>query len=217
MLAQSIPTPSVPQPPALPATNAPQAIYRALRDQRDVLGDQLRNAQNLREQLVGQLSENPPAVVKTSIEKRIANVDERIANLDKQIASADQAVANSAAIPGAIVREPPLPRQGPPDAVYALSGMFMVIVFLPLSIAFTRRIWRRSAKATVVLPPEVAQRMESIERGVEAIAIEVERIGEGQRFLSQLLGDRQDLRALGVGAAQPLPVGEREKVEVRRS
>ena len=216
MLAQSIPTPSLPQPAALPATDAPQAIYRALESQREVLGDQLQQVQQLREQLVGQLNDSPAAVIKTSLEKRIASVDERIADLDKQIAKADQAVANAAAVPGAIVHEPPMPRQGPPDEVYALSALFMLIVILPFTVAFARRIWRRSAKATVVLPPEMGQRMESIERGVEAIAIEVERIGEGQRFLSQLLGERQDLRALGVGAAQPIPVSEREKVEVRR-
>ena len=75
----------------------------------------------------------------------------------------------------------------------------MVIVMLPMSIAFARRVWRRSARAEVTLPQEVSQRMESLERGVEAIALEVERIGEGQRFVTAALverGERVEARAL---------------------
>ena len=109
-----------------------------------------------------------------------------------------------------------MPRPGPPEEVYALSGLFMMIVFLPLSVAFARRIWRRSAKATVTLPPEMTQRMESLELGVEAIALEVERIGEGQRFMTQILAERGESLALGAGAAQPIPIRQRERVEERR-
>ena len=94
--------------------------------------------------------------------------------------------------------------------------MFMFIVLLPMSIAFARRIWRRSAKATVVLPPEMADRMASLERGLDAVALEIERIGEGQRFLTQALAERADgVKALGAGAAQPIPVSERARVEER--
>ena len=37
--------------------------------------------------------------------------------------------------------------------------------------------------------PELEQRMERIERAVEAIAVEVERVGEGQRFVTKLLAE----------------------------
>lgn len=67
-------------------------------------------------------------------------------------------------------------------------------VLLPMSIAFSRRIWRRSGKVEVVLPPEMSERMTQLERGVESIAIEVERIGEGQRFVTQVLAARSDAR-----------------------
>ena len=38
--------------------------------------------------------------------------------------------------------------------------------------------------------PTVHDRLERIEQAVEAIAVEVERIGEGQRFLTRVAGDR---------------------------
>jgi hypothetical protein len=37
------------------------------------------------------------------------------------------------------------------------------------------------------IPPEVTARLERIEQAVEAVAIEVERISEGQRFTTKLL------------------------------
>jgi hypothetical protein len=40
------------------------------------------------------------------------------------------------------------------------------------------------------VPADVTDRLERIERAVEAVAIEVERISEGQRFTTKLLSDR---------------------------
>ena len=49
------------------------------------------------------------------------------------------------------------------------------------------------------------QRLESIEQALQAIAIEVERLGEGQRFTARLLTDRLPADA----AAQRLAAGHR--------
>lgn len=40
------------------------------------------------------------------------------------------------------------------------------------------------------LPPDLTERLERIERAVDVTALEVERIGEGQRFLTRALGER---------------------------
>ena len=45
------------------------------------------------------------------------------------------------------------------------------------------------------------QRLARVEQAVEAIAIEVERISEGQRYVTKLLSDKQ---AIGPGAAQDI-------------
>ena len=185
--------------------------------QQDILSNQVSQAQRSREQLVTQLaSGDQSAATKISLEKRIANIDAQIADLDLQIANANKAVAAAAGIPGATVRPPEPPRNGPPDEAYALGALFMLVAILPMSIAFSRRIWRRSARAEVTLPPEMSQRMESLERGMDAIALEVERIGEGQRFVTQALTERGELHAFGTAAAQRLPVQERERVEARQ-
>jgi hypothetical protein len=203
----------VPQTITVPV-GSPQQIYRALRSQRDVLGEQLRNAQNQRSNLLSELGqERQTASTRVGIEKRISAVDDRIASLDKQIIEADAAVAKAAGVPGATYQPPPPPQTGFDEEIIAVWGVvFMFVVLLPLTIAYARRIWRRSAKAEVTLPPQMAQRMESIEQGVEAIALEVERIGESQRFLTQAMAERVEVRAIGDGH------GERkaERTEIRR-
>jgi hypothetical protein len=202
------------QVPAGTPLGSPQQVYRAYRSQRDVLGEQLRNAQNQRSNLLRELGQpNQTDATRAGIEKRIVLQDERIASLDKQIIATEAQIAQAAGIPGATYQPPPPPQTGIDDEIIGVWGViFLFVAVLPASIAFARRIWRRSAKAEVTLPPQMAQRMESIEQGVEAIALEVERIGESQRFLTQAMAERVEVRALGDGH------GERkaERAEVRR-
>ncbi|MEA3245298.1 MAG: hypothetical protein U9Q74_03985 [Gemmatimonadota bacterium] len=198
--AAAPPAPIAPQVAGTPvASGDPVLVYRALRDQREILGDQLRDLQNMRNDLVSQLGQNnQSAATKAALEKRIANVDERIADLDKQVAASDRAVAEAAAVPGATVRPPDVRRDRPdPDMMAGLSFLLIFTVAIPVTIAYTRRIWRRSARAEAALPPEMTERMAHLERGVEAIALEVERIGEGQRFLTQAMVDRGAVPAIG--------------------
>ena len=72
---------------------------------------------------------------------------------------------------------------------------FGALLLFPLVIAWARRIWRRSAPPAA-LPTELGDRIGAMERSVDAIAVEMERIGEGQRFVTRLLAER----ASGVAA-----------------
>ena len=54
------------------------------------------------------------------------------------------------------------------------------------------------------IPKEITERLSRMEQAVEATAVEVERIGEGQRFLTRLFTEGEGARAIGAGAAQPL-------------
>lgn len=97
------------------------------------------------------------------------------------------------------------PYQGPPDippeAVDMALGLFAMIAFivvgLPLARAFARRMDRRGEAAAAA--PDASPRLERIEQAVDAIAVEVERISENQRYASRMM---QELRGL------PQPNGE---------
>jgi hypothetical protein len=62
------------------------------------------------------------------------------------------------------------------------------IVGLPIARAFARRIDRQAGPPT--LPPDAAARLERMEQAIDTIALEIERISEGQRFTTKLLAER---------------------------
>jgi hypothetical protein len=77
------------------------------------------------------------------------------------------------------------------EIVVPLAGMTM-IVLLAIGVPFVRALARRWERQPLqpTVPPEVVARLERIEQAVDAVAIEVERISEGQRFTTKLLSDR---------------------------
>jgi hypothetical protein len=75
------------------------------------------------------------------------------------------------------------------EAEWAGVGGFLLM--LPLVLALARRIWLRAgAAARPTVDLESSPRFQRMEEAIEAISIEVERIGEGQRFATRLLSER---------------------------
>ena len=78
-----------------------------------------------------------------------------------------------------------------------LPAVVITLLGLPLVRVLARRLDRRDP----VAGPELAridERLSRLEAGVDAIAVEIERISEGQRFTTRLLADRS-----GSGAVPP--------------
>jgi hypothetical protein len=80
------------------------------------------------------------------------------------------------------------------DASMAV-GFFVSAASIAWSAAFAWSRWlgrpRQQATAdTRDQPHRLEQRLEGIEQVVQAIALEVERLGEGQRFTTRLLAER---------------------------
>ena len=91
----------------------------------------------------------------------------------------------------------------PQQAVDISIGFFLtiaiIIIGLPLARAFARRMDRRGGTAQV--SNEVSSQLAHLNQAVDAIALEVERISEGQRFTTRLLSEQRD------AARQTLPSG----------
>jgi hypothetical protein len=209
-----VPTPAVPQSPAtapvIAGSPSANAVYEALRHANNVLREQQRELESQRRQLTRDVEQSDNATSQKGIEQRIATVDQRLTAIDKQIADNEALVAKAAAVPGAVIEQPPPPpRRGPPEEAYALGAFFVFIVGLPLTIAYARRIWRRSAVAISKLPQEIYDRFARVDQSLDAIAIEVERIGEGQRYLTRMQAEQA--RALGAGPAERVEAPDRER------
>jgi len=184
--------------------SSPQAVFQAFKAQRKELSRQMESLESTRSELSSRLQQTEPAITgadRRGLESRITDVDGRISNLQKQLSDADAQVAKSAAVPGAAIELPEPPRSGPPDEAWVLGGLFIVCAILPLSIAFARRIWKRGGQVIAAFPKEIAERMSRVEQVVEATQIEVERIGEGQRFMTKVLTE-SPAHAVSIGAAQ---------------
>ena len=186
-------------PTATEMYEAARLMQRELRNQRNALDGQRRDLQQ-------QLAQSTNPADTKGIEGRLAALDARQADVEKQLAAADAQVATAASIPGVVVEERPSGSDIPPEAV-VLGGLGMAMVLLiPVSIGYARRLWRRAGQpAPMQIPAELFDRMASIEQGVEAVAIEVERLGEGQRFVTQLLAEQGKQRALVTERAEPAP------------
>jgi hypothetical protein len=80
----------------------------------------------------------------------------------------------------------------PHEAVTIIQSFFLTIGVIALGIPIIRALTRRFVDRPPVAPAisvEVEHRLERIEQAVEAVAIEVERISESQRYLTKLMAE----------------------------
>jgi hypothetical protein len=77
-----------------------------------------------------------------------------------------------------------------PEIVVPLGAFLCAIVLaigVPLARAYSRRMDAESRNPR--LPTEVTDRLERMEHALDSVALEVERISEGQRFTTKLLSE----------------------------
>ncbi|MGH2897889.1 MAG: hypothetical protein ACRDMZ_04390, partial [Solirubrobacteraceae bacterium] len=91
---------------------------------------------------------------------------------------------------------PPLLLGGdiPPEAIRITMAFFTTVTIIALGIPIIRAITRRMDRAPQLpppTPPDVTARLQRIEQAVEAVAVEVERIAEAQRFSAKLMAEQQ--------------------------
>lgn len=189
--------------PAAPVSAATaREMYQAMRAQRQVLDQQLQSVLSDRRDIAERLRDgNVSGADREGLEVRLKAADARILDLQQQVARAEGQEAAAAGLPGATSESPEKWEEDLIEGSLAFGAVLLFVFAVPMSIAWARRIWRKNA-VTIVLPPELTNRLDSIERGVEATALEVERIGEGQRFVTQLMAKRDETRA-AVGGVRP--------------
>jgi hypothetical protein len=91
----------------------------------------------------------------------------------------------------------------PREAVIISMAFFAMVTAIALGIPFIRMLTRRMERKQLppqAPSPEITARLERIEQAVEAVAIEVERIAESQRFATKLMAEQ---------AKAKLPPGEK--------
>jgi len=132
-------------------------------------------------------------------------------------------LARNTAREGQPVPFPPFPPGGPqiPEGAVVISVAFFVMcaviaIGLPIVRAITRRMDRRNA-AVPNADADMRDRLERIEQAVDAIAVEVERISEGQRFTTKIISEFRGLPQPDPSAALAERAGDRSAVPLSRT
>lgn len=203
------PVPDVP-PPALPPTDvapvaapAPEPFLvgvprtfrevEALRARRTELSNQLESAAGRRASLAARLrDENVTGADRTGLEQRLRVLDDRIVQLESDMATTGRQL--TAADPSLLTTRQlaPRPFDPGPRGVMQVGSFVSLAVLAPVAIAWARLLWRRGSRGPAVASRVEAardERLARLETAVDAIAIEVERIAEGQRFVTRLIAE----------------------------
>ena len=141
--------------------------------------------------------------------------------IEDAIRAAREAAQAQAQAEGVTIQPPappfPFRNEGPPENLIMLivvlaSLAAATIIFYPLFRAFGRRLERRNDPPAEA--PDLAPRLDRIEQAIEAIAVEVERVSEGQRYVTKSMHEMRALPAPNP-LAQPA-MSQREPETVRR-
>jgi hypothetical protein len=217
---------TTPPPPAVAAQGADlgtlQGQLANLRAEQAGLQAQWRG---LKSQLDNMLRNNP---ARPGVQQQWADVGVQLARIDGDVAALQTRIALKQGLP---VGTPGVGAGSPwnnPGMIIPAVSVLSIVMLLPISVAWAKRIGRR-APTPAPVPSDVTTRLERIEQAVDTIAIEVERISEGQRFVTKIMVERPSTAAapaeppsaqpkqplaLGAGEApvKPIVVPERERV-----
>ena len=70
----------------------------------------------------------------------------------------------------------------------AMAIVPITAIGFPIARAYAKRV--EHGETGTRIPSEVTARLERMEQAIDSIAVEVERISEGQRFTTKLLSER---------------------------
>ena len=234
--------PSAPSAPTATPQNVVSPSVATWQGQLADLGGQAANLRatlsRLNRQLNNMRIDNP---ARAGVQQQAANVASQLAVVEGKMAELQTRIAVAVNVsPDRITEQGtvlppnnsfPFRRNPDPDMVFGLSFVLAMCIVLPISIAWAKRIWRGKPQAPAPRMDDIAPRLERLEQAVDSIAIEIERVSEGQRFVTQILAERptqasqpqdsalpegQPVLALGAGPAEPVRVNQGVKQGVNQ-
>jgi hypothetical protein len=190
-------------PVAAPAGPTTVRDLEALRQQRSELSSQLMSTQGRRDKLVRELNRESAGPARTGIEQRVSVLDKRLLQLESDIGQTGRQLSSAQA--GLLSTTQDQSNFGGLSArsITAISNVFIIFVLAPLAITAARNMWRKGTRPPPP-PPDVenARRLEQLQQSVDTIAIEVERVSEGQRFVTKLMSEQKSTASLAPAVEQ---------------
>jgi len=85
--------------------------------------------------------------------------------------------------------------------IVLFSTLPIIVIGLPLARAYAKKMERGGDAPQI--PSDVSARLERMEQAIDAIAVEIERVSEAQRFTTRLLADQNGRATALPGGARP--------------
>ncbi|MBX9927604.1 MAG: hypothetical protein K2X99_01715 [Gemmatimonadaceae bacterium] len=160
--------PSAPQntPPPIPQTAAQEAAQAPATAARDA-------ARQATQQAARDAREAVRKAIRTSDGDPLADVP---------------AIAGTESPP--VIIEPKIPEEVIPIMGILFGSITVMVVLGPFARAIARRIDRSTVAAAAGPPKELERKIDQLQQSLDTMAIEIERISEGQRFTSKLMAER---------------------------
>ena len=135
----------------------------------------------------------------SELDQRVLRMEQDVSTLDHLIATAPASFGVEAGALDAVSLVQPrgfvvLGPNGP--SANAVPALLVLITLLQIMLLIRSRTRRVPLVAADAVTRESAARLARVEQAVDAIAVEVERVSEGQRFVSRLLSERQPAPAV---------------------
>lgn len=143
----------------------------------------------------------------TGLEGRRIDAEEALQKVEDQLAGIGVQPATVTEVGMPVPFEPVVPFDPNSSQLQETVAIIVVsaIVFIgaPIAVAISRFIWKRTTTRAVpaAANPDDTKRLERVEQAVDTIAVELERMTEGQRYITRLLSERN-----GAPAAEALPI-----------
>ena len=169
-----------------------QALRVKMRDLRNELQDAAERRNSVASRMLGVAESARPGML-----ARLNELDGRIIALEKEITATGAQLRS--APPGALIAgseqavNPADVARNVTENMIPIVAIVTIFFFFPIALSVARLLWKRASAPTRQAIPDsgTQQRLEQLQQAVDTIAIEVERISEGQRFVTKLLSDRE--------------------------
>ncbi|HUQ46696.1 MAG TPA: hypothetical protein VM053_00475 [Gemmatimonadaceae bacterium] len=192
---------------------APRTVQEleGLRARRSELSAQLSSAANRRERLVREMNKAQPGPARAGLEQRIGVLDQRMVQIESDLAITGQQLSTTQAGILSTQAQRSIGNLSRGN-VTAISIVFTIFVLAPLALVAARNMWKRGNRPGP-LPPDAenARKMEQLQQSVDTIAVEMERVSEGQRFVTRLLSEQQKVPAIAAANQTVLQPSEQQR------
>jgi hypothetical protein len=186
-----------------------QAELSAIRSRRSEMSSQLNSAQNRRERLLEEIRTAPPGT-EEGLRDQYQVLSDRIVAVERDIEASGQMLRTGLVPQGTVLIPPRTGFENPDNA--ERGAALAATILLPIVVLLMWRSWRRRRRGRAAERVVTHQdaRMERLEQAVDAIALEIERVGESQRYQTRVLAEANLMPAMGGAQKVGEPVRARE-------